>query len=166
MTLSLKPQHGAHWPAGNTMKILITPRMDRCIGCHSCSLACARLLHHRLSWDTAGIRIHSSGGLTTGFTAVHCVACDPPPCAGACPTGALVPRKDGGVVVKKKLCNRCGSCAPACPVEAIFIDQEGEPFVCLHCGLCVPFCPHDCLELAEVNSLRLSSSSNSTESAS
>jgi ferredoxin len=67
------------------------------------------------------------------------------------------------VVVKKKLCNHCGLCAAACPVEAIFIDQEGEPFVCLHCGLCVPSCPHDCLELAEVSSLRLPSPSNSTE---
>ena len=27
------------------MKILTTPRMERCIGCHSCSLACARLVH-------------------------------------------------------------------------------------------------------------------------
>ena len=27
------------------MKILSTPRMERCIGCHSCSLACARLEH-------------------------------------------------------------------------------------------------------------------------
>ncbi len=136
------------------MKILISPRMDRCIGCHSCSLACARLLHHRLSWDTAGIRIQSSGGLTTGFTAVHCLACDPPPCAEVCPAGALIPREGGGVTVRKKSCNRCGVCAAACPVEAIFIDQEGEPFVCLHCGLCVPFCPHDCLELTEVTSLR------------
>ena len=27
------------------MKILTAPRMERCIGCHSCSLACARLVH-------------------------------------------------------------------------------------------------------------------------
>ncbi len=47
-------------------KILTTPRMERCIGCHSCSLACARLVNRRLSWDTAGIRIVSSGGLSTG----------------------------------------------------------------------------------------------------
>ena len=51
------------------MKILTTPRMERCIGCHACSLACARLVHKRLSWDTAGIRILSSGGLSTGFEA-------------------------------------------------------------------------------------------------
>ncbi len=25
--------------------------MERCIGCHSCSLACARLVHKQLSWD-------------------------------------------------------------------------------------------------------------------
>jgi len=27
------------------MKILTAPRMERCIGCHSCSLACARQVH-------------------------------------------------------------------------------------------------------------------------
>ena len=147
------------------MKILTAPRMDRCIGCHSCSLACARLLHRRLSWDTAGIRIHSSGGLTTVFTAVHCLACASPPCAEVCPTGALQPRRDGGVVLKKKLCDRCGACAPACPVGAIFIDQEGEPFVCLHCGLCIPFCPHGCLELSEVSDLGPRFSNNPMEPA-
>ena len=41
------------------MKTLVASRMETCIGCHSCSLACARLVHRRLSWDTAGIRIAS-----------------------------------------------------------------------------------------------------------
>ena len=72
------------------MKILTTPRMERCIGCHSCSLACARLVHKNLSWDTAGIRIASSGGLSTGFEARTCLACDPAPCANACPDGRLL----------------------------------------------------------------------------
>jgi len=128
------------------MKILTTPRMERCIGCHSCSLACARLVHKRLSWDTAGIRIRSSGGLSTGFEARTCLACDPAPCARVCPTGAYSQRKGGGVVVRKKLCIRCGDCARACPVDAIYIDAAGEPFVCIHCGRCVSYCPHDCLE--------------------
>jgi formate hydrogenlyase subunit 6/NADH:ubiquinone oxidoreductase subunit I len=54
------------------------------------------------------------------------------------------------VVVKKSLCIRCGACDAVCPVDAIFLDPTGEPFVCIHCGRCVPFCPHDCLEMATV----------------
>jgi Fe-S-cluster-containing hydrogenase component 2 len=132
------------------VKILTSPLMERCIGCHSCSLACARVVHKRLSWETAGIRIRSSGGLSTGFEARICLGCDPAPCALACPTGAYTQRRGGGVVVRKKLCTRCGDCARACPVEAVYLDPAQEPFVCIHCGRCVPFCPHDCLALREV----------------
>lgn len=136
------------------MKILLAARMERCIGCNSCALACARLVHKRLSWSTSGIRIHSSGGISTGFLALACLACDPPPCAEACPTGAYSPRKGGGVVVKKDLCIRCGACVRACPVNAIYQDFDGVPYVCIHCGRCVAFCPHDCLEMSEVEELR------------
>jgi Fe-S-cluster-containing dehydrogenase component len=131
-------------------KILVAARMERCIGCHSCSLACARLVHDALSWTRAGIRIGSAGGLSTGFEATVCVACSPAPCAAACPTGAFTDRKGGGVKVKRDLCIRCGQCAEACPVDAISMSPEdGLPYVCIHCGRCVAFCPHECLELRE-----------------
>ncbi len=131
-------------------KILTAPHMERCIGCHACSLACARLVNKKLSWDTAGIRISSSGGLSTGYEARPCLACKPAPCASACPTGAFSQRKGGGVVVKKKRCIQCGDCAQACPVDAIYLDTDSTPFVCIHCGRCVEFCPHHCLEMWEV----------------
>ena len=131
------------------MKYLTAPRMERCIGCHSCSLACARLVHKHLSWDKAGIRIVSYGGLSTGFAARVCLLCNPAPCALACPTGAFSQRKGGGVMVKNNLCILCGECASACPVDAIYLDSTGEPFVCIQCGRCVPFCPHDCLEMVK-----------------
>ena len=131
------------------MKQLITPRMDQCIGCQSCSLACARLVYKKISWNTAGIRIHSSGGLSTGFVANKCLACDPPPCAEVCPTGAYLARPGGGVVVKKSLCIQCGKCLEACPVDAIYQDSVGDVFVCIHCGLCVSFCPQNCLEMID-----------------
>jgi Fe-S-cluster-containing hydrogenase component 2 len=131
------------------MKILRATRMDRCIGCHSCSLACARQVHKKFSWLTAGIRIRSSGGITTGYEAQLCLACNPAPCVAACPTRAYVQRKGGGVIVKIKLCIHCGRCAAACPVDAIYLDQGNRPYVCIHCGQCVEFCPHDCLELRE-----------------
>ena len=137
------------------MKTLIAARMERCIGCQSCSLACARLVHGRLSWFTAGIRIGSSGGISTGFEARLCLACDPPPCAAACPTGSLSPRKsDGGVKQDRSLCIRCGKCVKACPVEAIVQDELGAPYVCIHCGRCVAYCPHDCLELGAKDGAR------------
>ncbi len=132
------------------MKMLRPSRMERCIGCHSCSLACARQVYKQLSWTNCGIRIHSQGGITTGFEARVCVACDPAPCAAACPTEAITPRKGGGVKLKQALCIKCGECATACPVDAIQISpDDGKAYLCIHCGRCVPFCPHDCIELAE-----------------
>ncbi len=133
------------------MKVLRASLMERCIGCHSCSLACARLVHKKFSWDTAGIRIMSTGGLTTGFEARLCLACDPAPCAEVCPTDAFSQRSGGGVVYRKKLCIQCGRCAEACPVDAVYLDGQGNPHVCIHCGQCVPYCPHSCLELQPVN---------------
>jgi formate hydrogenlyase subunit 6/NADH:ubiquinone oxidoreductase subunit I len=35
-------------------------------------------------------------------------------------------------------------------VDAIYLDQAGEPFVCIHCSRCVKYCPHDCLEMKEI----------------
>jgi Fe-S-cluster-containing dehydrogenase component len=131
------------------MKQLTTPRMDQCIGCHTCSVACARLVFKKFSWHTAGIRIHSSGGLSTGFIASRCLACDPPPCAETCPTGAFGPRPGGGVIVKNSLCIQCGDCIGACPVEAIQQDRQGNVYVCIHCGRCVEFCPQGCLEMVD-----------------
>jgi Fe-S-cluster-containing hydrogenase component 2 len=133
------------------MKKLSTPYMARCIGCHSCALACARLVHKKLSWTTSGIQIRSSGGLSTGFEASLCHACEPASCAAACPTGACVQRPGGGVKKNAGLCLRCGKCAAACPLDAVHVDVEsGEPYVCIHCGRCVPFCPHDCLALTNI----------------
>ena len=133
------------------MKVLRAPRMERCIGCHSCSLACARQVYKKLSWHMCGIRIRSSGGMSTGYEPQMCLACNPAPCALACPTGAYTQRPGGGVRVRIDRCDRCGACAEACPVDAIYLAPEtGLPYVCIHCGRCVPFCPHECLETEEV----------------
>lgn len=136
-------------------KILRAARMERCIGCESCSQACARLVHDLVSWSLTGIRINSAGGISTGFEARVCVACDPAPCAEACPTGAFYPRPGGGVRVKEELCIDCGDCAKACPYDAVALDPEtNHPYVCTHCALCVAFCPHDCLEMADLDAFR------------
>lgn len=133
------------------MKILKASNMKRCIGCYSCSLACARSVHKSFSWKRSGIRIHSSGGISTGYEATVCLACNPAPCSSVCPTDAIKPKKGGGVVFREKVCINCGECAEACPVNAIYFDPDKNiPVFCIHCGRCVPFCPHDCLEMAEI----------------
>lgn len=133
------------------MKILRATGMERCIGCYSCSLACARLVHKSISWKRAGIHIRSSGGLSTGFEARVCLACNPAPCARACPEGALKQKKGGGVVLRPEKCTGCGDCARACPVDAIYMDPElNQPVFCIHCGRCVEFCPHNCLEMVKI----------------
>ena len=106
------------------MKMLTAPRMERCIGCHSCSLACARLVHKNLSWNTAGIRIASVRRV------VH-RASRPAPASPATPPRARPPAPPvpsrsapaAGVVVRKKQCIRCGECARACPVEAVYLAE-------------------------------------------
>ena len=44
-----------------------------------------------------------------------------------------------------ELCDQCGACAEACPVEAIG-DENGvyliDPDECIACGECVQACPH------------------------
>ncbi len=137
------------------MKKLISPHMERCTGCQTCSLTCSRKVYGLdspdapTSPDRAGI--HIRGNIFGGFEAVLCQACDPAPCARACPSGALTRRKGGGVRMERTLCIRCGFCARFCPAKAVYIDQAtAVPYLCIHCGRCVSSCPQGCLELTDI----------------
>jgi len=86
-----------------------------------------------------------------GFIVVVCRACKDPPCAKVCPTEALRPRRGGGVILSPEKCIGCGMCREACPLGAVFWDEErNKPVVCSHCGYCVNYCPHEVLGLEEV----------------
>lgn len=114
-------------------------------------LACARIRYQSLSLDKSAIRIRTAGGISSNMIADVCLACEEPACAAVCAAAALLPRKGGGVILKKDRCIGCGRCADACTVRGIHYDATlGYPVVCAHCGTCVDFCPHDCLELVEL----------------
>lgn len=132
-------------------KVLRAREMSKCIGCFTCMNVCAAVNHKNHSLKKSSIHIKTSGGLSGRFVSTVCLACRDAACAEVCPTGALTPRKGGGVNLKEALCTGCKRCVHACTAMAIGFDETtGKPIVCKHCGLCARYCPHNCLEMEEV----------------
>lgn len=123
---------------------------ERCIGCLGCMFACSRIRTGTVSLQNSAIKVQTQGGIEGDYRVIACRACSDPPCARACPTGALEKRPNGSVVFHKDLCTSCGECEKACLVGAISFGKEKKPIKCIHCGACVDFCPHDVLTMEEI----------------
>jgi len=122
---------------------------ERCVGCQSCMFACVRRHGHGGLAD-ARIHVRSAGGIERGFVVIVCRACPDPQCMKVCPVDALKPRKGGGVTLDPEACLGCGLCVEACPLGAVFWDEEAnKPAICVHCGFCAEHCPHAVLALEE-----------------
>jgi len=133
------------------VKQLQVEDMNKCIGCYSCMLACARNTQKNFSPQKSAVQIRTKGGLQTKFVANICRACQKPPCAAACPQEALIPRLGGGIKFIQEKCTGCSLCVEGCPIGSIGWDEEKKrPITCLQCGSCVKFCPHQCFKMKEV----------------
>lgn len=111
--------------------------LARCVGCGACVLAC-RIENHlpaAVSWrrilHVNGPRI---GGGPTYHLSVACHHCENPPCARACPSGALQKRSDGLVLLEAERCLGCRYCQMACPFGAPSFDAAAG--VVTKCHLC------------------------------
>lgn len=152
---------------------------EQCIGCLQCEAECA--VEHSVSQDltlafledpVARARVHVEPGPvpTTAFPN-KCRHCDPAPCQGVCPTGAIS-RDDelGLVLIDESRCIGCAMCAVVCPFDVITfhasVDGPGATTaVALKCDGClarvrrggVPACVEACkvgaLVFGELNDL-------------
>jgi anaerobic dimethyl sulfoxide reductase subunit B (iron-sulfur subunit) len=137
---------------------------DRCLKCWSCELAC--LQWHGIKAGTVKLRRVTE--VTTGtfpdvkrtFASTACRHCAKPPCAAACPTGAISRRpEDGIVVVDSQKCDGCRTCLDACPFDVPEFDEDGTMRICDMCldrlergqkPVCVEACPTQALHWGTV----------------
>lgn len=129
--------------------------LERCIGCHTCTIACQ--LENDMEVNS-GVRVETIGGkhrdtpigkhpdVSMHFLPVPCMHCQKPPCVDACPVGAIYKREDGIVLVDQGMCDGCQACVASCPYGALSYD--GQRNTVWKCSLCadrvdkglVPFC--------------------------
>lgn len=128
--------------------------LERCIGCEACTVACQK--EHQGTTGFMRVKTQDSprkdlpGGvyplLRMTFMPLVCNHCSRPPCADACPVGAIEKRGDGAVMLDQATCDGCRACLDACPYAAILFDDDKA--VAEKCNLCAhridkglaPFC--------------------------
>jgi len=147
-------------------KGVITIRVQRCLGCKSCEIACAAA--HSVAKDVRGMARdgerpgHRVNVEPCGRRAVpvHCNHCEEAACMAACPTGAIHREGEGEpVLVDVGRCIGCKMCVQACPFGVIVINPSGKGVLkCDQCverlargedPACVAACPTGALLFAE-----------------
>ncbi len=113
--------------------------LARCVGCGACVLACRmeNQLPGAISWRRIlPLNPARSPIGPTYHLSLACHHCEAPPCADACPTGALEKRPDGVVLLHAQRCIGCRFCEMACPFGAPAYDAVAG--VMTKCHLCAP----------------------------
>jgi len=152
------------------MPRVIAVDVTKCMGCHSCEVACA-VAHSRGKTLLAAIQEQPLpqprvSVLAAGEMAVplQCRHCEDAPCVAICPTKALQkPDPEGPVIIDQELCIGCKSCIMVCPFGVITMSADGKSII--KCDLCierlnegedpacVEACPTGALQLVTVDEL-------------
>ena len=98
----------------------------KCIGCHSCSVACKAEFDVPLGSTRSWVEYTEKGtypNVSRNFLPRLCNHCRHPQCVDVCPTGATYKRpQDGIVVIDTGVCIGCKYCIQACPYDARFLN--------------------------------------------
>ncbi len=109
----------------------------RCFGCAGCVAACinANGTVPGAAWRNLHKLPPEDRQHDTVYLSIACNHCADPPCARACPTEALLPREEDGVVLHNPdRCVGCRYCQMACPYDAIRWDAAQK--VVRKCHFC------------------------------
>ena len=130
----------------------------KCIGCHSCTVACKTENRVPLGVNRTWVKYVEKGKFPQArrvFQVTRCNHCEKPPCVEICPVSAMFQRRDGIVDFNPDQCIGCKACMQACPYDAIYLDPARNTTAkCHYCahrvevGLqpaCVTVCPEQAI---------------------
>lgn len=101
----------------------------KCIGCHACTTACKSEHQVAVGVNRTWVKQVEKGVFPNTrrvFSVLRCNHCTNAPCVEICPVEALFIRDDGIVDFDKDRCIGCKSCMQACPYDALYIDPENH----------------------------------------
>ncbi len=105
--------------------------LNRCIGCHACSMACKQ--HNAtpkgIFWSRVLIReIGEYPHAKVRYQPMLCMHCKDPECVRVCPTGASYKREDGITAIDPEKCVLCKYCMLACPYNIRTKIMDIQPY--------------------------------------
>ena len=137
--------------------------VERCIGCHACSVACKDENKVPLGRFRTKVYYYDQGKfpkVTRNFLPTLCMQCEDTPCLKACTNDAIQRGADGIVRVIADKCDHLGACEAACPYGAIGCDDNDVADKCDFCShrldanmepACVETCPADVFHFGDAN---------------
>ena len=101
----------------------------KCIGCHACTTACKSEHDVPVGVNRTWVKQVEKGEFPHTrrlFSVMRCNHCTDAPCVEICPVEALYIRDDGIVDFDNRRCIGCKSCMQACPYDALYIDPANH----------------------------------------
>lgn len=99
----------------------------KCIGCHACTVACKAEHDVPIGVNRTWVKYIEKGEFPNSrrlFSVMRCNHCADAPCVEICPVQALFIREDGIVDFDNRRCIGCKACTQACPYDALYIDPD------------------------------------------
>jgi len=139
--------------------------LRRCIGCHTCSLACKAEFEVPLGCFRTWVKQIEKGRypyVRKAYLPLVCNHCERPICTTVCPVRATYKRpEDGLVMINPHRCIGCRYCMAACPYNVRFISPRYNIVEkCDFCQrrleqgslpACVEACPTNAMKFGDLN---------------